>query len=402
MALETFGDLALPQLNMLLGTLALPLPVPLSRATVMQSLTQHNALWVEAFNMTLMPAPTLRTWCTALGLSEQGQRRSMVNRLVNSANGFDAAVNPPAPAIPVVVPPVVDPNLVRLDNPRDLEFSPLVDALDKTKVDMWLRELAGVANERGFSAQWTTIISGTDQEYNDLFPMNDRLDQFVLMMRRALYKSLDASITVQLDPAINDGTVQDNCRAIISYVRNKGEELRPALIEGSNEKLTKAKWGGSKVSLAAWVGKLRTIAGTCGDQLPAGVPRENAIRKLVMSNVGMRNPDCAQVISSFQVKPVSQAGFTVDELVVQLTTVMIKSETGGERQCQVFAADIQDEKALHALLAQKDNTISQLKNSNANKRRGGRQRSKERRRNSILYFRKNRGQRGPIKWWWWR
>ncbi len=114
---ETFGDLALPQLNMLLGTLALPLPVPNSRAAVMLSLTQHNQLWLEDFNMTLLPAPTLRTWCTALGLSEQGQRRSMVNRLVNSANGFDAAVNPPAPAIPVVVPPVVDPNLVRLDNP---------------------------------------------------------------------------------------------------------------------------------------------------------------------------------------------------------------------------------------------------------------------------------------------
>ncbi len=232
---------------------------------------------------------------------------------------------------------------------------------------MWLRELAGVASERGFTDQWTTIVTGTDLEYNALLPMHDRLDQFVLMMRRALYKSLDTSITVQLDPAIIDGTVEDNCRAIISYVKNKGEELAPALIEGSNEKLTKSKWGGSKVSLAAWVGKLRTIAGTCGEQLPAGVPRENAIRKLVMSNVGMRNPDCAQVIRSFQVKPVSQAGFTVDELVVQLTTVMIKSETGGERQCQVFAADIQDEKALHALLAQKDNTISQLKNSNANK-----------------------------------
>jgi hypothetical protein len=52
---------------------------------------------------------------------------------------------------------------------------------------------------------------------------------------------------------------------------------------------------------------------------------------------------------------VVDTGYSVDDLVRALTKIMVESETGGERQCEAFAAEILTEGEMQAMLAQTGN-----------------------------------------------
>jgi hypothetical protein len=144
---------------------------------------------------------------------------------------------------------------------------------------------------------------------------------------------------------------------IIKWVRRQFEALGTAVERKAITELSTTHWKDCKIDLTTWVGKLESIASKCGPNLPAGRPRQDRIRQLIMKNVGDKNPECAQVIRHHRQHEVDESGFSIDELVVALTKIMVTTEAGGEKQCLSFAVDVQSEQELQqqnmALLAEK-------------------------------------------------
>ena len=72
-----------------------------------------------------------------------------------------------------------------------------------------------------------------------------------------------------------------------------------------------------------------------------------------------------QSIRQQKQKEVTDAGYSVDALVVELTRIMVESEVGGERQCSTFAAIITSEDEYKTLMAQQSKKIQLLTKTQA-------------------------------------
>jgi hypothetical protein len=185
---------------------------------------------------------------------------------------------------------------------------------------------------------------------------NLRQDQNLELLKAGIKKSLGSSVMDNLSPQIEQGVVLDTPAAIILWVRQQVQGLGNALQAKAEAELVVTPWASSKTDLASWVGKLRSIASACGPNIPAGRPRENKIRDLIIKNVGEREPNTAQIIRDHRLHEVDEADYSVDDLVQALTKVMVKAETSGEKQCMTFAVEVASEADLQekcaALLAE--------------------------------------------------
>ncbi len=360
-AISTFADVSLPQINMLIGTLGIPFPAPNTRVTAQAALVAHNALYVEDYNITQIAAPVLRTWNTALGLSEDGQRRTLVARLVAAAAAADAAANPIVPPAGVAAPDAApEVPTAMISNVRQFHLPSLDIVLDREKFIKYLRAVQSNVVTNNVEEWWETKFRGTEAQRLAQAPNNPRQRQFQESLRVALEESFSEEISVEIDPKIRSGEIQDDPASIFRYIQQQQEDLGSALERQAETEFRNHSWKGSKKGLAAWVGELRKLAGKLGPSVPEGHPREHRIRQAIFSNVGKRDPYCAQVIIQYDLKEVSEADYTVDKLVTDLTKIMCKTESKGEMQCQTFSVSVSTEVETKALLVAKDKKIASL------------------------------------------
>ncbi len=266
-----------------------------------------------------------------------------------------AALNPPPGAVAAAVPGAID---APLEQPRDIVFRSLETLEDQAAHQNWVDDIQTKMQARGC---WDVLA---EQIQGNAIHPTPRQEQLLLLAFAGVKNILGADILKQAN-ALNHRTAA----AVMAWVGQKVNELGTALERKAYANLMREGWRNSKLGLSSWVGILRSYASETGPNLPAGRPRENAIRGIIFRNVGALNPDCAQIIRTHKQREVTDPGFSVDELVTELTKVMVESENNGEAQCRAFSAEIYTDEQLQqqcaALLAQKTEAESRAKRAEA-------------------------------------
>jgi len=330
--MSTFADLTDQQLRMLAGTLQVQF-AGLARDVVMQNLTNaHAAINDNAVIATVLNAAQTQNFAQALGLSHAGSRAQMVARIIADA------INPDDQAVL---------------QPRDLSFMTLDTLFDRVKFDDWWADIRTKMGTRGC---WTNML---ESQINGVVINPTPYQQQQLLLAFAGVKnSLSDCIRKQMN-----GENPANAAQIMLWVRRKvTQEMADVLENKALAKLGSLNWRDSGGELASWVAVLKSVAAQCGDDLPVGRPRDKRIRDLIIKNVKETDPECMQIVREYKRHAVVAQGFGVDDLVRDLTAVMIASETDGEKQCQVFAAEIMTESEMkdeiNALIAEKSRVES--------------------------------------------
>lgn len=328
-----------------------------NRATIMTNLNNHNNAIVEAASITILQAVILRNVAQAFGINSNGSKTDIAVRILAAGQTANDQETP-------------------LDQPRDIKFIELDDLESTTQFDTWMDDIKTKLEARnpGPNNVWTildTQLNGSPAQINAL-RISPRSAQVLLLAFAGLKTSLSAEIRKQFQ-----SLRFTHAWEVIRWVTQKQTELGSARHRKAKADLNRKHWKDSNSSLRTWVGVLRSMAAECGPEIPVGRCREEHIRQLIFKNVQENNPDCAFVIRKHKLQDVVDPGFGVDDLVIELTKVIVESESKPERQCVAFAATVQSESELKSavttLIAEKTKAEDTAKTALADKKRADEQ-----------------------------
>ena len=346
----TFAELSDVQFHMFCGIEGIA-HQGLNRATMQANAAAHDPRYQAARDVAMITVATVRHLAQALALDSGGTRAEMCDRIKIQANLHMAI--PPPPAVAVAAPP----NNAAVPNPRDFDLISLPNFTDKTQYQLWYQE---VRNKMEVRQTWTNCLE-------DLLSQDAAVrqaaelaktpiqEQNLILLLTAVKRSLGKGIKDQMQPLIQSNSLQDNVVAIINWIKAQMELLDATLERKALKKLDTLAWRDSKTELSAWVGQLRACAANVGNVLPVGLPRENKIRDLIFKNVSSKDGSVGHIIRSHLMREVTDPGYSVNELVNELTKIFTIQESSGERACLSYAVQIYSEKNSSALLAKVNN-----------------------------------------------
>ena len=357
-----FGDITERALRLLVASLGIVAPEEQTREALEAALLEFNNHFTPAADLqTTLTAPQLRRWATFCGVSPAGVRRTILNRIVQQGNEEENeannANNPP--------PPPPDQADLRMDNPRELELSTIKDKLNEVELRKWKKEILSHAAIAGHTTLLETLFGDDQVAIGNLPPRTDRENQFLQRLKLAMDKSIAPNLACEIDPLTASGEIEDTPEGIYKWLFEELGALGTAMERKAEAKIDSMEWFQSKVALFTWVGQLREVARKLGPKCPAGFPRESKIRSIIMKNVGLNNPECAQLIREHKRYDCDNPLYTVNILVRDLTKIMCETAEGGEKQCKTFAVKLV---SADAMLAAKENQIAQLKTENKKKK----------------------------------
>ena len=393
-ATTRIGDLLTFQVHALATVLQVQDHHALSRGEVIQRLGAGNPPINDDSRLVRILAPAqIRVMASILGidvtddsreqiaLKIRKQARQMVNQDNNDNNtgGTDAQVlgETLATQLAGVIPPTqADRSTLPAENPKDVEITDLTGTAVLAEIESWIRDIrsAGRIRQLGETVVELTERATTRARSEEIHrEMNPRQTQSLDLIQKGMRKSMSKSLKITLEAEIAADMVQENIWSLTRFVYRQHEILGNSVAAEAKRKLDEAHWNASKdLTLAQWVSKIRNLAAANSEEIPAGFPRENRIRELIVKNVSKRDPSLAQIIREEILHRVDEPGHTVNDLVAKLSNAMAQSDKRvGEMQASVFAATFEDhEKKAKTFLAENQKLKKQLQEHEKKEKEG--------------------------------
>jgi len=234
-----------------------------------------------------------------------------------------------------------------LKDPKEMELSKLSTVEDASVFDRWMQDIELQLNARkpGFHAD---ILDRLVRRESTTTSPRDR--QLLTVLHAAIRKSLSAILLKQLEVAVKAKEIDDTPEGYIRELKRLVGYFGHSQTEREFTKLKNANWKKSGLSLLGFLAYVRDIASKCGEAMPPGPPTERTVREILIRNIDTKDPVIAQIVHTFVQHQAHEKEYTADALAEKCSRVMFTSDTGAEKQAEVFAATISsaDDLALNA------------------------------------------------------